>query len=113
MTLRCRTCGEAWTADSLHTEVRARLAGSYCADLAAESQHLGVGGTDPSYQRLYATVAAEFTALGCRALASFDTRCQPGDTADPEDLALIATVYDLLGCDLDGAAAELEDMGLV
>ena len=60
MTLRCRNCGEAWTADSLHTEVRARLGGSYFADLAPESQHLGVRGTDPTYQQLYATVSAEF-----------------------------------------------------
>jgi len=114
MTLRCRNCGEAWTADSLHTEVRARLTGSYCADLPAESQHLGVRGTDPAYQRLYATVSAEFRAKGCAALESFGARCQPGDSADdPDDLALIGTVYDLLGEDLDGAAAELEDMGLV
>jgi len=114
MTLRCRTCGEAWTADSLHTEVRARFAGSYCADLAAESQHLGVRGTDPTYQELYATVSAEFRETGCAALASFGARCQPADSAnDPGDLALIGAVYDLLGEDLDGAAAELEDMGLV
>jgi hypothetical protein len=114
MTLRCRTCGEAWTADSLHTEVRARLGGSYFADLAPESQHLGVRGTDPTYQQFYATVSAEFRALGCAALASFDARCQLADsTDDPDDLALIGTVYDLLGDDIDGAAAELEDLGLV
>jgi len=117
MTLRCCNCGEPWTADSLHTEVRARLTGSYCADLPAESQHLGVGGTDPIYQELYATVSTEFRALGCVALASFGARCRPGDSAndpaDPDDLALIGTVYDLLGDDLDGAAAELEDLGLI
>jgi len=114
MTLRCRTCGEAWTADSLHTEVRARLTGSYCADLPAESRHLGVGGTDPTYQQLYATVSSEFRESGCVALRSFCARCRPGDTADhPDDLGLVGMVYDLLGDDLDGAAAELEDMGLV
>ena len=117
MTLRCRNCGEPWTADSLHTEVRARLSGSYCADLPAESRHLGVRATDPIYRELYATVSAEFRALGCVALTSFGARCEPGDTADdpddPDDLALIGTVYDLLGEDLDGAVAELEDLGLV
>jgi hypothetical protein len=54
------------------------------------------------------------SAKGCAALESFGARCRPGDSADdPDDLALIGDVYDLLGEDLDGAAAELEDLGLV
>lgn len=52
----------------------------------------------------YREVATEFRATGCEALGS-----DHGEgVADPA----IATVYELSGDDMDGAASDLEDFGL-
>jgi len=112
MTLACRFCGELWTTDSFHTEVRARLAGAYWEDLPEETRHWGVRGTEQAYQQLYAKVVHEFTAIGCRALGVYEAPCTDTSTSR-DDLDEVGLIYDLLGSDLDEAAAMLEDMGLI
>jgi hypothetical protein len=83
MDVYCRRCGEPWGFDSLHEE----------AD--------GSG-------RSFGAVSKDFRANGCRAFTSFGPlSCEPADDVDPR----IGLMYDLLGSDLDGAAAMLEDLG--
>lgn len=93
MDVRCPRCGEPWDNDSIHDEVEARQERGQQAD--------------------YASVAAEFRRSGCVAFreAFGAARCERRPGMEP-----ISVVYDLLGDDMDGAAAMLEDaeaMGLL
>lgn len=56
--------------------------------------------------KTYRTVAGNFRAYGCSALG---LTCSPVEDTDPR----IAAAYDILGDDMDGATAMLEDMGIV
>lgn len=86
MDLYCGTCGEPWDNDSLHEEAAER-------------------GSD------YRTVAADFRMAGCNALSTaFGPQfCGPRDT---ERAAVASAMYDLLGDDMDGAAAMMDDLYL-
>jgi hypothetical protein len=77
----CYICTEPWDNEEFHE--------------AAEEQG-----------RSYDTVAADFRQRGCRALHA-DVRCEPSD--DTYRRGIIAAAYDVLGDDMDGAAAEIED----
>lgn len=85
MDILCRTCGEPWDNDSLH-------------DRVTELREEGA-----SNATNYGTVSADFRARGCRALG---VNCTPGNVAHPG----VDAIYELLGDDMDGAAAMLEDM---
>lgn len=94
MDIRCRRCAEPWDHDTIHEEVEER---------AAQGEHAD-----------YHTVAAEFRAKGCAAFRAFmgrpeDWRCERQRTATTE---AAGALYDLLGDDMDGAAAMLEDFAL-
>lgn len=95
MDIRCPKCGEPWDNDTIHERV---------AELNAET--VGDAG-----QRLvhfsYRTVAADFRKRGCAALG---TDCWNG-AVDTEAAEAAATLYELLGDDMDGAAAMLDDLG--
>ncbi len=84
MDLICVNCAEPWDNDCLHDEAEAR-------------------GTT------YKVVAAEFRARGCEALATAygATSCQRSDSFKAQ---AAGAMYDLLGDDMDGAAAMLEDL---
>jgi hypothetical protein len=98
MDIRCPKCGEPWDFDTLHEEAQERYGIRY-----------GEAGYDSvSYQRVYAAVRDEFQAKGCAAL-SFASPCS--ETTDRGRTA--AAIYDLLGDDMDGAAAMLEDAELL
>lgn len=89
MDIRCPKCGEPWEHDCLHEVV-----------------------TDGMYPN-YDAAAKAFRKDGCVALGS--THNEPSTEEDavwglrPQDAA--AALYDILGDDMDGAAAMLEDMG--
>ena len=84
MDIYCRNCGEPWDNDCIH-------------DVA---QELGT---------TYAKVAKDFSARGCKALASDEygsmNFCKPDSKASQRGL-----LADLLGDDMDGMSAMLEDM---
>jgi hypothetical protein len=82
MDVYCHNCGEPWDTWELH-------------EIAQEMEVP------------YNTLAADFRSRGCVALGQPATTC----TAHPDAgrSALIAAVYDVLGDDMDGAAAMLED----
>lgn len=82
MDINCPKCGEPVDFDELHC-------------VADEN------GTS------FDTVSRQFRAQGCKALGS---RCNP--TPDRDTAAAASAMYELLGDDLDGAAAMLEDMGM-
>lgn len=87
MDLYCRICAEPIDNDELHDVAEA------------------IGST-------YEAVAADFRTRGCKALEEAhgpQTHCTPGDPGTSES---IATVYDLLGDDMDGAASMFDDLGL-
>lgn len=94
--MKCPKCGEPWDLDSLHDEVSERF-GRW--DPAA-----GRTVVEGEYEPLFREVRQDFAARGCRAIGG---RCS--DTvANPA----VAELYDLLGDDIDGAIALIEDFGL-
>jgi len=94
MDIICPVCGEPWEHDCLHE--------------AAES-------SGASYQ----TVAAQFRSVGCKALESAygsQSHCKRAIPTEKESrersltrAEVASAMYDLLGDDMDGAAAMLED----
>lgn len=83
----CKVCGEPWDVDTFH-------------EYAEEWQHLGETWTD-HYRR--------FQREGCgRTFVAWGVKCEPVEHGRN---ALVADVYALLGDDIDGAAATLEDFG--
>lgn len=89
MDIRCPKCGEPWDLDTIHE--------------AADEQ-------DSTYEK----VSADFRSRGCVAFG-WGGCSTPSTEVDahyglPPQVAAGA-LYDLLGDDLDGAAAMLEDMG--
>ena len=95
MDLICPRCGEPWDMDCLHDE--------------AAERHTKDGG---EYADVYASVAGDFRARGCLALTTA-YGSQPGCVREQSHSTLAASAtYELLGDDMDGAAAMLEDMGI-
>lgn len=84
MDIYCPRCGEPWDLDSLHEE-------------AAVSD------------RTFQTVRRDFATRGCKALeAAFGATCAYTLTEDQS--AMIREIYATNGDDVDGAAADLEDL---
>lgn len=94
MDIYCSTCAEPWDNDCIHDEVEARR---------------DAGDKEATYQR----VMREFQRKGCKALTTaygLADECQPAeDDSSYLRAALAGAAYELLGDDMDGAAAELED----
>ena len=90
MDVYCSKCAEPWDNDCIHDEVDAR---HESGDKTAT----------------YTKVMREFQRDGCKALAlAYGGGCD-GDTGDSTRAALAGAAYELLGDDMDGAAAMLED----
>jgi hypothetical protein len=89
MDLYCRTCTEPWDNDSLHDEARAR-------------KEAGLSGAT------YREVATDFAKRGCHALETEFGRqtCEPADAAATK---MLGAIYELMGDDMDGAAAVIDD----
>lgn len=101
MDLYCPRCGEPWENDCFHDEAAAR---------AREADPDGIGTFDSSGEP-YHVVVRDFQQRGCVALAaSYGTRqCQPSSTGAADRAGIASAMYDLLGDDMDGAAAMLDD----
>jgi hypothetical protein len=94
MDVRCKVCGEPWALDTLHEEVQTRKQ----------------AGEKATYQ----SVAAEFRAVGCKALREVgadDCSRRTGGTATVDEA--IQALYDINGEDMDGAAAGIEDLEMM
>ena len=119
MDVYCPKCGEPWDFDSLHDEAQARYGvpyyvqsgERYAIDRTPNPDYDG-----DAYQRFYQQVRAEFQAEGCEAMReAFGAHCsEPSTEVDPTfgltRQEASAVLYDLLGDDMDGAAAMLDDM---
>lgn len=110
MDLYCSTCGEPWDNDSLHEEVDIRFRNDPRM-VAYEAGRPGYR-DQKLYEPMYREVAADFRAHGCKALENAfgeQGHCEPRN----DDRSLVAAaMYDLLGDDMDGAAAMMDDFGL-
>ena len=111
MDIRCPKCGEPWDVECLHEEVEDRIAQGTLPKPDITGYHsYGYGQPAPLYDtaqygKLYDAVRGDFYRRGCPAL--YGAKCA-NTAADPG----VAMLYDLLGDDLDGAAAMMEDFGL-
>lgn len=98
MDIKCPKCGEPWDMDCIHDEISDRH--------PDEPWRIGGKHNQALYeQNYYGVVLGEFRTNGCSALGS---RCNPNTTAHPA----IGELMDLMGDDVDGAAALMEDFGL-
>ena len=83
----CTKCGEPWEVDTLH-------------EAAKDQGHT------------FGEILAGFRAHGCKALSGFGfglVKCNPNGDTRAADLS--GLLFDLLGDDVDGVAAMLEDLG--
>lgn len=121
MDIVCPVCGEPWDFDSLHEEAQERYGIPYyiyddgytTLSYNARSRELNPEYNSEDYQKVYKVVSAEFRSKGCKALKHLTdaTYCKP-QKREGEDLTraeAASVLYDLLGDDMDGAAAMLED----
>ena len=83
MDLICPKCGEPWDNDCFH-------------DVADDMDST------------YTQVVSSFKKQGCQALG---TKCNENTTLSASQSAMVSELYDLMGDDVDGAAAILEDAG--
>jgi hypothetical protein len=96
MDIYCPKCGEPWDFDSLH-----------------EQAAMMVDDRDGRpYDAIFDAVREDFYRDGCKALGS---RCSAPDTTVDSTFGLTkmeaaSAMYDLLGDDIDGAAAMLDDL---
>jgi len=88
MDIMCPRCGEPWDNDELHEE-------------ASHRQEEGLNSS-------YATVAADFRVRGCGAFTAYGAECN-AEALGSGRAAAASALYDLLGDDMDGAAAMLDD----
>lgn len=97
--MRCPKCGEVWDIDTLHDIID--------DENPDHPWTMENGRTDqPLYERDYFNPKlADFRRRGC---ASLGARCNPNTTAHPA----IGDLMDLMGDDVDGVDALLEDFGL-
>lgn len=110
MDLYCPRCGEPWEIDSLHEEAELRFGGKDAYLLQRSSDPKGA---QRNYGRIFQEVSREFRRQGCVAMREFRATTEPCEMKDSGRSATMAAMagamYDLLGDDIDGAAAMLED----
>ena len=119
MDIYCPKCGEPWDLDSLHEEADLQGAPSF-RDLPEEARRWAGRDHDPNadpryleyrreYDRIFSRIREDFQVRGCQALHEMrgdHAPCKPRDNARAETAAVL---YSILGDDLDGAAAMLDD----
>lgn len=125
MDIYCPTCGEPWDFNSLHEEAAERYGIPYYQydsglDFGYKTKTLNPDYVSEDYQKVFSQVSKEFRVIGCKALKSFGPHeyCKKTN-ANPETDRIFgltrseasSALYDILGDDMDGAAAMLDDMG--
>ena len=132
MDIYCPTCGEPWEFDTLHEEAQEQYGVPYYEEPDEAGRYYGNAWftkvkkedwNEDDYQKVYQRVKREFQTIGCKALknmtnADYCKPKKPGDEDEYRDPTFGLTsaeaagaLYDILGDDMDGAAAMLEDMG--
>lgn len=102
----CKVCGEHWDLDSIHEAIECEHPehSDACRDAAGKWDQ-------ERYERDYfAPMLAAFRRLGCKALDAGATYCVPPAEPDP-NIDLQAELEAMLGDDVDGIEAMLEDFG--
>ena len=111
MDIYCPKCGEPWDHDTLHDIAGDRYPEPYWLDLNKTRKNPDYDSN--AYQFIYKKVVQDFQTRGCEAVdSSHNTPSTDTDRTfglTRQDAA--AALYDVLGDDLNGAAAMLEDMG--
>lgn len=128
----CPTCGEPWEMDSLHDEVKYRYPGEpwITEDKPEGVKEYKVHFIDPEklypwksldelghkgwhnqeeYEKYYNEIRNDFYSRGCRAMMFVGGNkdyCKPKGSQKAQ---MAGAMYELLGDDLDGAAAMMED----
>lgn len=129
MDLYCPVCGEAWDFDTLHEEAQERYGISPYEQPDQNGYYYGspnftkIPNDDynrEEYQKIYNQVSAEFRTKGCKALKHITggESCIPVPRAEDETDSVYGltrseaagALYELLGDDMDGAAAMLDDL---
>lgn len=119
MDIYCPRCGEPWDTECLHEEAQLvygvpyyaaqvdpdYIAGTYVQPLSPKNPAYD----DAAYGAVYRDVRAAFQGEGCAALAQFRGTKEPCEARDNDRAKVAGVMYDLLGDDLDGAAAMMED----
>lgn len=117
MDIYCPVCGEPWEIDSLHDIASERYGIPYYVEKDSGDTFFFSGSrgeknpeyNSDDYQKVYKAVVHEFQTKGCKDV--FDNpSCK--SRKDMRSMAASA-MYDLLGDDLDGAAAMLEDADMM
>lgn len=112
MDLYCVRCGEPWDFDTLHEEAELRYENEYGVEHRTTYQR-DSDLAERRYRPIFDQIAKDFRTLGCQALKEFrgtDAPCEGAPSIRAGDRAAVASaLYDLLGDDMDGAAALLDD----
>lgn len=117
MDLYCPKCGEPWDFDSLHDEAQSKYGIPYYIEddhyASLRSRDRNPLWNADAYDVVYQKVKHEFQRIGCVALGA---KCSEPSTEVDRTFGLTrqdaaSALYDILGDDMDGAAAMLEDMG--
>ena len=107
MDITCPRCAEPWDIDSLHDAIE--------AEHPAKPWDGGNGThSQTAYEPYYAAMSTAFRTKGC-GIAFAALMGQPAATCsrvDDDRTRAARVLYDMLGDDLDGAAAMLEDLAL-
>lgn len=97
MDIRCSICGEPWDPDCIHDEIQDRWPNEPWKINGKHDQKV--------YETYYDKIRQDFRSRGCAALESYGARCSSATKADP----VVGELMDLLGEDVDGAMALMED----
>jgi hypothetical protein len=121
MDLYCPRCGEPWDFDSLHDEAQARYGVPFYIDedryASLKARVKNPAYNEDEYGGIFKSVQKEFRQIGCEAMrVGFGAKCSTPSTGVDRGFGLTrqdaaSALYEVLGDDMDGAAAMLEDMG--
>jgi hypothetical protein len=94
MDIKCRICGEPWDMDCIHEAIAEDISRDAVRAMSQEMYE----------KEFYNPKKEAFFSKGCSVLGG---RCS-STKADP----IVGMLYEVLGDDLDGAGAMMEDYGL-
>lgn len=126
MDIYCPTCGEPWEFETLHEEAQERYdvdrylpdAQGYEYGQPYYTKTYNPEWKSEDYQKVYSVVSVEFRANGCKALTNITDAswCKPKKNDETDNVYGLtraeasSALYDILGDDMDGAAAMMDDL---